>query len=138
MALLLLASMVSELIAFPWSYHVQTHPNHYYFYTGKILVFIIFIVATYKNSRPLWFFVLVATSLKAVSLLKFYLTVDYEIMSNLYYHEYASIFFQLKIPFVADLLFGNHLGNAVLLLSIYGYWLYQCEKFLKTTGPNIP
>lgn len=135
MALLLLASMVAELIDFPWSFH--SHPNHYYFYAGKILAFVIFILATYKNSRPLWFFVLVVTSLKAVSLLRFYLTVDYEIMSTNYYKEYARIFSRLKLPFVADLFFGNHLGNAALLLSLYGYWLYQCEKLLQTDAPKI-
>jgi hypothetical protein len=135
MALLLLASMVAEVVGFPWNSH--THPNHYYFYIGNIFAFIIFIVATYRNSRSLWFFVLVITSLKAVNLLNFYLTVDYEIMSAYYYQEYTVIFSQLKLLFVADLLFGNHLGNAVLVLSIYGYWLYQCEKLLQTAVPNI-
>ncbi|QKG55621.1 hypothetical protein GKZ68_02590 [Hymenobacter sp. BRD128] len=134
MTLLLMASMVAELIDFPWSSHV--HPNHYYFYTEKILVFIIFIVATYRNSRSLWFFVLVVNSLKAVSLLRFYFTTDYEIPSTYYYREYTIILFRLKLPFVADLLFGNHLGNALLMLSLYGYWLYQCEKLLQTAGPN--
>jgi hypothetical protein len=127
--LLLLAGMISELIFFPWSYHA--HPNHYYFYLGRILVFGIFIVATYKSSRPLWFFVLVVTSLKVVSLLKFYLTTDYAAMSTLYYEEYAGIFFRLKLPSVALLLFGNYLGSAVLLLGIYSYWLYLCEKLLR-------
>jgi len=134
LALLLLASMVSELVAFPWSYHA--HPNHYYFYAGRILVFVVFIMASYSNSRPLWFFVVVVTSLKVVSLLRFYLTVDYEIMSTYYYQEYAIIFSRLKLHFVADLFFGNHLGNAVLLLSLYGYWLYQCEKLLQTATPK--
>jgi hypothetical protein len=137
MALLLLASMVWELIAFPWSYYAQTHPNHYYFYTGKILVFVIFIIATYKNSRSLWYFVLVVTSLKTVNLLRFYFTTDYEIMSTPYYHEYASILFRLKLHLVADLLFGNHLGNALLMILLYGYWLYQCEKLLQTADPTM-
>jgi len=132
--LLLLASMLSELITFPWSYHA--HPNQYYFYAGRISVFGVFIAATYLRSRPLWFFILVVTSLKIVSLLNYYLTVDYQAMSTLYYKEYASVFFRLKMPFLALVFFGNYLGSALMLLSIYSYWLYLCEKFLQTPGTN--
>jgi hypothetical protein len=132
--LLLLTSMLGELITFPNSY--QAHPNHYYFYTGKILVFVVFIIATYRNSRPLWLFVLTVTSLKVVSLFKYYCTVDYAAMSTLYYQEYATIFFLLEMPSVALLLFGNYLGNAALLLGIYSHWIYLCEKLLQTPAPK--
>jgi hypothetical protein len=122
---LLLSNIIANLIAFPNSYHIRLSD------AVKVIIFGILIISTYKNVRYLWFFAIVVISLKMISLLKFYTTQDYRIMSVLYYEEYTGLLFRLKLQAIALLLFGNNLFSAALLLGSYSYWLYMCENLLQ-------
>jgi hypothetical protein len=127
---LLVASFAGNVIAFPKSFLL--HKGHCYVFIFRILVFCILIFATYKKTKPWWFFTIAVVSLKTIALLNFY-TDSYYIRSVLYYEEYASIFFRLKLPTLGLLLFGNNLVSAAILLSTYGYCLYLCELLVQAS-----
>ena len=139
--ILLVASFAGDVITFPKSFALQK--SHFYVFIFKVLVLGLLIFATYKKTKPWWFFTIAVISLKIISLLKFYTAGSYYIHSVLYYEEYAGIFFRLKLPVLALLLFGNNLCSAVLLVSTYAYCLYLCELLVQasishTNAPQPP
>jgi hypothetical protein len=137
-ALLILTGMLSHLFFSPYgsAWHLyQQRPRHYVFILGHAALFGVMIAATYLNQKALWWVAIVIISLKLYRLLKYYLLVDYFIMSIHYNQDYMMVFYRLQyishllwIP--GQLLFGNDAVSAAFLTTLYVYWLVQCRRLL--------
>jgi hypothetical protein len=133
---LLLVSFAGNVIAFPKSFALQK--SHYYVFAFRIVTLGLLLIATYRKTQRWWFLTIAVVSIKAFSLLKFYIFYPYYVYSGLYYGEYVDIFFRLKFPSLVLLLFETNLLNGAFFLSVYGYCLYLGEALVQVTGnkPN--
>jgi len=99
----------------------------------QLFIFSLLLLVSYTGRKAVWWVAVGIIVLKAVFLVSYYLTTNYQIRSDSYYGEFSYCCTVLHLRVLPGLFFSDPI-NLVAMLGLYGYWLVVCRRILSDSA----